>query len=111
VCKIIGYGRFRYQQSHKQKKAKTHHRRLKEIRVRPKTGAHDFETKVNQARRFLVNKDRVQIQVLFRGRELQHLDEGRRVLQDVLARLADVAKVERPPLMDGKRLVATLVPK
>jgi translation initiation factor IF-3 len=111
VCKIIGYGRFRYQQSHKQKKAKTHHRRLKEIRVRPKTGAHDFETKVNQARRFLVNKDRVQVQVLFRGRELQHLDEGRRVLQDVLARLADVAKVERPPLMDGKRLVATLVPK
>jgi translation initiation factor IF-3 len=53
----------------------------------------------------------VQVHVLFRGRELQHIDEGRRVLQGVLERLADVAKVERPPLMEGRRLVATLAPK
>ena len=69
------------------------------------------ETKVNQARKFLEHKDRVQVHVLFRGRELQHIDEGRRVLEGVLERLADVAKVERPPLMEGKRLVATLAPK
>jgi translation initiation factor IF-3 len=111
VCKIMDYGKFRYQQSHKQKKAKTHQQKLKEIRVRPKTGEHDVETKVNQARKFLEHKDRVQVYVLFRGRELQHINEGRRVLEVVLERLADVAKVERPPLMEGKRLVATLAPK
>jgi translation initiation factor IF-3 len=111
VCKITDYGKFRYEQSNKQKKGKAHQQKLKEIRVRPKTGEHDVEPKVNRARKFLEHRDRVQVHVLFRGRELQPLDEGRRVLQDVLARLADVAQVERPPLMDGKRLVATLVPK
>ena len=111
VCKIMDYGKFRYEQSNKQKKGKAHQPKLKEIRVRPKTGEHDVETKVNQARKFLEHKDRVQVHVLFRGRELQHIDEGRRVLQGVLERLADVAKVERPPLMEGKRLVATLAPK
>jgi translation initiation factor IF-3 len=111
VCKIMDYGKYRYQQSHRAKQSKSHQQKLKEIRVRPKTGEHDVETKVNQARRFLEHKDRVQVYVLFRGRELQHIDEGRRVLAAVLEKLADVAKVERPPLMEGKRLVATLAPK
>ena len=79
--------------------------------MRPKTGEHDVETKVSQARKFLEHKDRVQVYVIFRGRELQHMAEGRRVLDAVLEKLADVGKVERPPLMEGKRLVATLAPK
>jgi translation initiation factor IF-3 len=111
VCKIMDYGKFKFDQSHKAKKSKTHQQKLKEIRVRPKTGDHDVETKVVQARKFLEHKDRVQVYVLFRGREMQHLDEGRRVLEVILEKLADVAKVERPPLMEGKRLVATLAPK
>jgi translation initiation factor IF-3 len=111
VCKLLDYGKFRYQQSHRQKQSKSHQQRLKEIRVRPKTGDHDIDTKVNQARKFLEHKDRVQVHVLFRGRELQHIDEGRRVLAAVLEKLADVAKVERAPLMEGRRLVATLAPK
>ena len=79
VCKIMDYGKFRYQQSRKGTKSKPHQQKLKEIRVRPKTGDHDIETKVNQARRFLEHKDKVLVNVLFRGRELQHIDEGRRI--------------------------------
>ncbi len=111
VCKIMDYGKFRYQQSRKGNKTKPHQQKLKEIRVRPKTGEHDVDTKVSQARKFLEHKDRVQVYVIFRGRELQHMAEGRRVLDMVLEKLADVGKVERPPLMEGKRMVATLAPK
>jgi len=111
VCKLMDYGKHRYSQSHKQKKTKVHQQKLKEIRVRPKIGEHDIDTKINQARKFLEHKDRVQVYVLFRGRELQHIDEGKRVLTTVLEKLADVSKVERPPLMEGKRLVVMLAPK
>jgi translation initiation factor IF-3 len=68
-------------------------------------------TKVSQARKFLQHKDRVQVYVIFRGREVQHMAEGRRVLDTVLERLADVGQVERPPFLEGKRMVATLAPK
>jgi translation initiation factor IF-3 len=111
VCKILDYGKFRYQQSRKGTKTKPHQQKLKEIRVRPKTGDHDIETKVNQARRFLEHKDKVLVNVLFRGRELQHIDEGRRIIISILEKLADLAKVEKPPSMEGKRMTAMLAPK
>jgi translation initiation factor IF-3 len=111
VCKIMDYGKFRYQQSHKQKKAKTHQQKLKEIRLRPKTGDHDIDTKVNQARKFLEHGDRVLVYVVFRGRELQHIDEGRRIMAQALEKLADVCKVERAPGMEGKRMTSMLAPK
>jgi len=110
VCRIQDYGKLRYEQSRKAK-AKTHQQKLKEIRVRPKTGDHDVETKVNQARKFLENNDKVLVNVVFRGRELQHIEEGRRVIQHVLELLVDVAKVEKPPSMEGKRMTAMLAPK
>src|SRR5438067_2919279 len=111
VCKIMDYGKFRYQQSHKKTKAKTHQQKLKEIRVRPKTGEHDIDTKINQARKFLEHKDKVLVYVLFKGRELQHVDEGRRIITHVLEKLADLAKVEKPPAMEGKRMTAMVAPK
>ena len=111
VCKILDYGKFRYQQSRKGTKSKPHQQKLKEIRVRPKTGDHDIETKVNQARRFLEHKDKVLVNVLFRGRELQHIDEGRRIIISILEKLADLAKVEKAPSMEGKRMTAMLAPK
>ncbi|HEV3204168.1 MAG TPA: translation initiation factor IF-3 [Gemmataceae bacterium] len=111
VCKILDYGKFRYQQTHKKNKAKPHHQRLKEIRVRPKTGDHDIETKVNQARKFLEHKDKVLVNVLFRGRELQHIDEGRRIIGMILEKLGDLAKIEKAPSMEGKRMTAMLAPK
>ena len=109
VCRILDYGKLRYQQS--RKSGKVHQQKLKEIRVRPKTGTHDVDTKVNQARKFLEHKDKVLVNVLFRGRELQHIEEGRRILDGILEKLADVAKVEKAPSMEGKRMTAMLAPK
>jgi translation initiation factor IF-3 len=111
VCKIMDYGKFRYQQSRKGSKTKTHQQKLKEIRVRPKTGDHDIETKINQARKFLEHHDKVQLNVLFRGRELQHIEEGQRIIVHMIEKLTEVAKVEQQPRMEGKRMVAMLAPK
>jgi translation initiation factor IF-3 len=111
VCKIMDYGKFRYEQSRKSGKTKTHQQKLKEIRVRPKTGEHDIVTKVNQARKFLEHHDKVLVNVLFRGREMQHIEEGQRIIQGILEQLADVSKVEKAPSMEGKRMTALLAPK
>ena len=110
VCKIMDYGKFKFELGRKKQKSSAPQQKLKEIRVRPKTGEHDVDTKVSQARRFLEHKDRVQVYVIFRGREMQHMAEGRRVLDMVLEKLADVGKVERPPMMDGKKMTALLMP-
>src|SRR3974390_1056287 len=111
VCKIMDYGKFRYQQSRKKEKGKTHQQKLKEIRVRPKTGDHDIETKINQARKFLEHNDKVLLNVLFRGRELQHIEEGQRIISHMVEKLIDVGKVEKAPSMEGKRMTAMLAPK
>jgi translation initiation factor IF-3 len=112
VCRILDYGKMRFASSQKGNKGrKVRQQKLKEIRVRPKTGDHDVDTKVARARTFLEHNDKVQITVLFRGREMQHQEEGRRVLDAVLAKLADAGKVERPPAMDGRRMTVLLTPK
>jgi translation initiation factor IF-3 len=110
VCKIMDYGKFKYAQS-KKAHQKTHQQKLKEIRVRPKTGDHDIETKIQQARKFLEHNDKVQVNVLFRGREMQHIEEGQRVMNQVLEALKDDCKLESPARMEGKRMVALLAPK
>ena len=111
VCKVLDYGKMRFKNSQKGNKAtKVRKQRLKETRVRPKTGDHDIDTKIAHARKFLEHNDKVQVTVIFRGREMQHQEEGRRVLDAVLAGLAGVGKVERPPAMDGKRMTALLLP-
>jgi translation initiation factor IF-3 len=112
VCKIMDFGKFKFLQKQKQKdKTKSHQQKLKEIRVRPKTDEHDVETKVNQARRFLEHKDKVLVYVVFKGRELQHIEEGRRIMANILEKLGDLAKVEKNPSMEGKRMTAMLAPK
>jgi translation initiation factor IF-3 len=111
VCKILDYGKMRFENSQKNNKgSKVRQQKLKEIRVRPKTGDHDVDTKAAQARKFLEHNDKVQVTVLFRGREMQHQQEGRRVLDAVLEKLADVGKVERPPAMDGKKMTVLIMP-
>ena len=111
VCKIVDYGKMRFKNSQKGNKAtKVRKQKLKEIRVRPKTGDHDVDTKIAHARKFLEHTDKVQVTVIFRGREMQHQEEGRRVLDAVLAGLAGVGKVERPPAMDGKKMTALITP-
>jgi len=111
VCKILDYGKMRFASSQKGNKGtKVRQQKLKEIRVRPKTGDHDVDTKVAQARKFLEHNDKVQVTVIFRGREMQHQEEGRRVLDLVLEKLADAGKVERPPKMEGRKMTALLMP-
>ncbi len=110
VCKILDHGKMRFEASLKTNKNKVRQQKVKEVRVRPKTGEHDVETKVSHARKFLEHNDKVQVTVLFRGREMQHQEEGRRVLNQVLEKLTDVGKVERPPSMDGRKMTALLMP-
>jgi len=111
VCKILDYGKLKFTSSQKNNKTgKVRQQKLKEIRLRPKTGDHDVDTKAMQAKKFLERNDKVQLTVLFRGREMQHQQEGRRVLDQVLEKLADVGKVERPPIMDGKKMTAMIMP-
>ena len=112
VCKIMDFGKFKFLQKQKAKeKTKSHQQKLKEIRLRPKTDHHDIETKINQARKFLEHKDKVLVYVLFKGRELEHIDEGRRIISGILEKLVDVAKIEKAPTMEGKRMTAMLAPK
>jgi translation initiation factor IF-3 len=111
VCRILDYGKMRFANSQKgNKTSKVRQRKLKEIRLRPRTGDHDVDTKAAHARKFLEHNDRVQVTVLFRGREMQHVEEGRRVLDAILQKLTEVSKVERPPFMDGKKMTVLLMP-
>ena len=113
VCRILDYGKFKYEQKKKQaKNAKTHQVQLKEIRLRPKTGDHDIQFKMKRARGFLEDRDKVKLNVFFRGRENAHHERGREILEGIIADLEDIAKVEKPPGMEGGRnMTAVLSPK
>ena len=111
VCRIMDYGKYKYQQKKRLHKGHTHQTKIKEIRIRPKTGEHDVTVKVNKAREFLGHKDKVIVTVIFRGREMAHVEEGHRVLKEVVEQLGDVSKVEAPAMQHGRRLVCTLAPK
>ena len=113
VCRIMDYGKFKYEQTKKKKDAtKTHQVQVKEIRLRPKTGDHDIEFKVKRARTFLSQKDKVKINVIFRGRENAHHNRGREMLEEIIESLEDVAKVEKAPGMEsGRQMSMILAPK
>ncbi len=111
VCRIMDFGKFKYQQKKRQHKAHSRQIRVKEIRVRPKTGDHDIQVKVGRARDFLTHKDKVLVSVMFRGRELAHVEEGRKVIDEILQQLEDVSRIEAPPNQQGRRIVCTLAPK
>ena len=114
VCKIMDYGKIQYKKKKQQGtgKKKTRQQQLKQIRLRAKTGQHDIDFKVNKARAFLERRDKVKVNVLFRGRENAHHDRGREMLLDIVETLADIATVEKPPGMEGPRSMSmTLIPK
>jgi len=111
VCRIMDYGKFKYQQKKKLAKQHTHQSKLKEVRLRPKTGDHDLQVKVGKAKEFLTGKDKVQLSVTFKGRELAHIDEGEKVMNQVIAALEEFGKIEAPPKRADKRIVCTLAPK
>ena len=111
VCKIMNFGKFKYQQKKKVVKQQAPKGRLKELRMRPKTGENDIMVKVNKAREFLSKKDKVLISINFRGREMAHIEEGAKLMEFVMEKLADIAKVEAPPKQLGKKINCTLAPK
>jgi translation initiation factor IF-3 len=111
VCRIMDFGKYKYQQKKKHTKGHVHHTKTKELRLRPKTGQHDIDFKVKQAANFLKHKDKVQISVVFRGREIAHVEEGRRVIANVLEQLEEIAKIEIPPTQQGRRIVCVVTPK
>jgi len=111
VCRIMDYGKFKYQQKKRQGKQTTHQTKLKELRIRPKTGDHDLQVKIGKAREFLAAKDKVIVHVVFKGREMAHIDEGHRAIQYMIEQLEELGKVESPPKHLGKRISCTLTPK
>jgi translation initiation factor IF-3 len=112
VCRIMDYGKFKYEKNKKKQTGHTSHQtKTKEIRLRPKTGEHDIDTKVNRAVKFLEQKDKVQVSVLFRGREMAHIEEGRRVMESVIEKLAEHGKLETSPTQNGRRMIATVAPR
>ncbi len=110
VCRVMDYGKFKYEQQKKRKESQKNHQvQLKEIRLRPKTGVHDIEFKVKRARGFLEHRDKVKINVLFRGRENAHHERGREMLNAIILKLEDIAKVEKPPGMESGRSMSTIL--
>jgi len=110
VCRIMDYGKFKYEQKKKfSKNTKQHQVQVKEIRLRPKTGNHDIDFKIKRARQFLEHKDKVKINVIFRGRENAHHERGREMLNDIIAKLDDIAKVEKSPGMESGRTMTTVL--
>lgn len=113
VCKIMDYGKFKYQQSKRTQEAKKKQTviQVKEVKVRPKTDEHDLQTKIKNIRRFLGQKDKAKVTILFRGREIAYADQGVKVLERIKEELKEEAVVEQSPKMEGRNLVMILAPK
>lgn len=110
VCRIMNYGKYKYKQ--KKKSHQKHHTvQLKELRIRPKTDEHDLETKIKQARKFLEKKDRVQVNMILRGREKAHPDLAKEILKQFAESLEDIAKVESNVTPDKRRMGVIFSPK
>jgi len=110
VCKIMDYGKYKYQQSKKEKdtKKKQHVIHVKEIRLRPKIEAHDFNFKVSHARKFIEKGNKVKATVLFRGREMAHKEFAKTLLERMANELDDIAKIEREAVMEGRMMIMFL---
>ncbi len=112
VCKIMDYGKWKYQQKKKEQKARSHAKtsELKEVRLRPKIDEHDLGIKLNQATGFLAEGDKVQFTLLFKGREMAHREIGMQLMQEVKVKLNLVSKVESEPRLLGRRMTMVLAP-
>ncbi len=111
VCRLIDFGKFRYRQSKRQHQTKQHDGRLKVVHFGPKTQEHDIEYRLKQARGFLERRYKVQVYVEFWGPEMRHPEVGEALLNRFITALQDVAKVERPPQLQGRRMSIILVAK
>jgi translation initiation factor IF-3 len=113
VCRIIDFSKFKYDQEKKEREAKKHQKqgRLKEIRLKPNIDSHDYETKLKQAIAFLAKKDKVKINLFFRGRQMEHLDLGRKILDKFIVDTQNNAQLEKEPMLEGRVISLVLAPK
>lgn len=113
VCKVLDYGKFRYNQQKRlrESKKKQHVIANKEVRMRPGIGDHDLETKINHAIKFLQEGSRLKITIRFRGRELSRQDLGTTLLDRVVEMLADYAEIDKSPIVEGRNMIVYLIPK
>ena len=113
VCRIMDYGKFKYELAKKDRSARRHRStvEVKEVKFRPKTDTHDMEFKMRHIRRFLGEGNKARLVVTFRGREMAHPDLGRALLQRVAAEVSDLAMIEQTPTMDGKKMLLVLAPR
>jgi translation initiation factor IF-3 len=113
VCRLMDFGKFKYEQNKKHRDAeKKHHiQKVKEIRLTPKTEEHDVDTKIRHSREFILHGDKVMVNMFFKGREIVHQEFGRTTMDRFIKALEDITKVEKPPKLEGHRLSLTLMPK
>ena len=113
VCKIIDYGKYRYEQARKEKEAKKKQKviDIKEIRLSPNIDTNDLNTKIGAARKFLTKGDRVKITLRFRGREMAHMNNSKHILDDIAQSLSDIAVVEKAPKVEGRSMTMFLTEK
>ncbi|CCZ08319.1 translation initiation factor IF-3 [Clostridium sp. CAG:127] len=113
VCKIMDYGKFRYEQTRREKEAKKKQRviEIKEVRLSPNIDNNDLNTKANMARKFLTKGDKVKVTLRFRGRELAHVDNGKAILNSFAEMLSDVAVVDKPAKFEGRSMIMFLAEK
>ncbi|RJP74618.1 MAG: translation initiation factor IF-3 [Candidatus Abyssobacteria bacterium SURF_17] len=113
VCRIMDYGKYKYEQSKRAKEARKHQHTIvvKEMKFRPKTEEHDYQFKLNHIQKFLAEGNKAKITVMFRGREMVHTELGRRVLERLVQDTQDMASVEQQPKLEGRNMTLVLVPK
>lgn len=113
VCRIMDFGKFKYQQSKKQQEAKKKqvHVQLKEVKLRPKTDEHDLQFKIKHVRRFLEEGNKAKVTLVFRGREITHMDIGRALIERFASEIQDVAVIENQPRVEGRNLFMIVAPK
>lgn len=113
VCRVLDYNKFRYDQEKKEREAKKHQRqsRIKEIRLHPNIDEHDLQVKLKQAVGFLKKKDRVKVDLFFKGRQIEHLDLGRKILDKFIADTQSEGQIEKEPSLEGKIMSFVLAPK
>ncbi len=113
VCKIMDYGRYKYEQTKKKQEAKKKQStfQVKEIKIRPKTGEHDLKIKIGHIKKFIGKKDKVKVTVIFRGREISLSDLGRNLLEKIAKETDDIAVVEQYPKFEGRTMMMILSPK
>lgn len=113
VCKIIDFGKFRYEQARKEKEAKKKQKviEVKEVRLSPNIDINDIKTKANMARKFIEHGDKVKVALRFRGREMAHMQDSKHILDDFAAMLEDIATVDKAPKVEGRNMVMFLAQK